>query len=340
MTWFESLTGVTELDPDQVRSNFTLDGTNLISRVNGKNLTCGWLETPSLKELRERVRLSGINSGRLTVQELVANVQDLHTQRINAGSVFQVASQFNLLEMTSPNFTPEHGIGIYERDPTQGPACAIACGAGTIFRNYFTDLSGHFGQTETHQIDCLEDIGTALGNSQNELWEMRNGYALVTENGLKKISSRLRSASEDDRDILRQKLRIGLQWDTQVTLGSSEHLVSQIFCSALPVSYCDVPSHLWADFAQFVLESTYEATICAAALNSLRTGNPKVFLTLVGGGAFGNRIDWIIDGIERVLDLYRNLPLEIAIVSYGRTNQSIQLLVNQYNNRYERKKLL
>jgi len=168
MTWFESLTGVTELNPDQVRSNFTSDGTNLISNVNGKHLTCGQLETSNLKELRERVRLSGINSGILTVQELVANVQDLHTQRINAGSVFQVASQFNLLEMISPNFTPEHGIGIYERDPTQGPACAIACGAGTIFRNYFTDLSGRLGQTETHQIDCLEDIGTALGNSQNE----------------------------------------------------------------------------------------------------------------------------------------------------------------------------
>jgi len=169
---------------------------------------------------------------------------------------------------------------------------------------------------------------------------MRNGYALVTENGLKKISDQLRSASEGNRDLLRQKLRIGLQWDTQVTLGSSEHLVSQIFCSALPVSYCNLPSHLWSDFAQLVLESTYEATICAAALNSLRTGNPKVYLTLVGGGAFGNRIDWIIDGIERALNLYRNLPLEIAIVSYGKTSQSIQLLVNRYNNSYGRKKLL
>ncbi len=50
--------------------------------------------------------------------------------------MFQVASQFNLLEMISPNVTPDDGIGIYENDPTQGPACAIACGAGTIYRNY------------------------------------------------------------------------------------------------------------------------------------------------------------------------------------------------------------
>jgi hypothetical protein len=31
----------------------------------------------------------------------------LHTNVSNAGSLFQVASQFNLLEMVSPNYTPE-----------------------------------------------------------------------------------------------------------------------------------------------------------------------------------------------------------------------------------------
>jgi hypothetical protein len=59
-----------------------------------------------------------------------------------AGALFQVASQFNLLEMVSPEITPEHGVTRYQHDRTQGPACAIAAGAATIYRNYFAPISG------------------------------------------------------------------------------------------------------------------------------------------------------------------------------------------------------
>ncbi len=86
--------------------------------------------------------------------------------------------------MVSPDVTPEHGVGIYENDFTQGPACAIAAGAGTIYRNYFAVISDQVGQSARNQIDCLADIGVALGNSEQELWEMRNGYALASREGL------------------------------------------------------------------------------------------------------------------------------------------------------------
>jgi hypothetical protein len=36
--------------------------------------------------------------------------------------------------MVSPRVTPEDGVGIYDLDRTQGPACAVAAGAGTIYR--------------------------------------------------------------------------------------------------------------------------------------------------------------------------------------------------------------
>ena len=131
--WFEALTGFTEKSPQQVRTNITVEGSTLKSLVNGKVFVCGELETPSLAELRERVRSRRSQVGRISVREIVANVQQLHTDDSNAGSLFQVASQFNLLEMVSPSVTPEYGVGIYENDRTQGPACAIAAGAGTIY---------------------------------------------------------------------------------------------------------------------------------------------------------------------------------------------------------------
>ena len=332
MTWFETLTGFAERSPQQVRENMTVDGELLKSHVNGKVMICGQLETPSLAELRERVLKSGYPKGKITLQEVVANVQDLHINEVNANSLFQVASQFNLLEMTSPNVTPEYGVGIYENDFTQGPACAVAAGAGTIYRNYFVKVNGQIGQSATNQIDCLKDIGAALGNQDNRLWEMRNGYALPSRSGLAEISNRLEALNEKEFDELRKLLRIGIQWHTQVTLNDCKHKVSQAYCSALPVAYSDRFSDLWTKFAQLVLEASYEATICSAILNWRKNGNNKLFLTLLGGGAFGNQIDWIVAAIQRALNIYKNVELDVAIVSYGSSKPYIQKLVSQYKS--------
>jgi hypothetical protein len=103
--------------------------------------------------------------------------------------------------------------------------------------------------------------------------------------------------------------------------------VSQAYCSALPVAYSQHPASLWAEFAQLVLEASYEATICTAILNAVKTGNNKLFLTLLGGGAFGNKTDWIVSSIKRAFDLHKNADLDVSIVSYGSPTPCIQELV-------------
>lgn len=331
MTWFEALMGFDERSPSQVRANIVAEGETLTSLANQRRFVCGQLETPSLGALRGRVGKRQRSAGKLRIREIVADVSTLHADKVNAGSLFQVASQFNLLEMASPDVPPERGVGIYEGDFTQGPACAVACGAGTIYRNYFANVSGQIGQSTTHQIDCLADIGAALGNPEAQLWEMRNGYALASPAGLVEISRRLGAMSEGDRDRLRQLLQVGVQWNTQVTVENSEHLVTQAYCSALPVAYSKHPCELWEGFARLILEASYEATICTAILNSLNTGNNRVFLTLLGGGAFGNKIGWIIEAIVRVLKLYAGWNLEIAIVSYGESKEPVRQLVERFS---------
>jgi hypothetical protein len=89
--WFEELTGFREASPQQVRDNLIVDGETLKSRVSGRRLICGRLETPSLTELRERVR-SANNGGTLAIREVVADVTALHADKSLAGSLFQVAS--------------------------------------------------------------------------------------------------------------------------------------------------------------------------------------------------------------------------------------------------------
>ncbi len=317
MSWFENLTGCVEESPESVQKHLFIDGQRLHSRLNGKSWQCGELETPTLAQLRQRVSHIKRDLAPISVRNVVGNVQHLHLNRANENAVFQVASQFNLLEMTSPRVTPECGVGIYEHDFTQGPACAIAAGAGTIYRNYFVDINGRIGQTADNQIDCLSGIAKLLDNSKQRLWKMANGYALPSAEGLEEINRKLESMDEAALDTVRQALQIGLHWDTQVTLGDASHTVSQAYCSAMPVAYTNHTKELWAPLAKLVLEAAYEATICAAILNGDRNRNNRLFLTRLGGGAFGNNPDWITNAISRSLELYSDSGLDVAIVSYG-----------------------
>jgi len=317
MSWFENLTGCVGESPESVREHLFIDGQRLHSRLNGKSWLCGELETQTLAQLRQRVLNTKYDLAPISVRNVVGNVQHLHLNRANENAVFQVASQFNLLEMTSPRVTPECGVGIYEHDFTQGPACAIAAGAGTIYRNYFVDINGRIGQTADNQIDCLSGIAKLLDNSKQRLWKMVNGYALPSAEGLEEINRKLESMDEAALDTVRQALQIGLHWDTQVTLGDASHTVSQAYCSAMPVAYTPHTKELWAPLAKLVLEAAYEATICSAILNVDRNRNNRLFLTRLGGGAFGNNPDWITDAISRSLELYSDSGLDVAIVSYG-----------------------
>ncbi len=331
MTWFRQMTGVDETSPQAVREMIQLRGSQLVSVANNSSYQFGRLEIPTLAELRERSRDVETSPSKIRVREVVADVQNLHLDTVNTGALFQVASQFNLLEMVGPERTPEDGIGIYELDRTQGPACAIACGAGTIYRNYFVPVNGQIGQTATNQIDCLADIGAALGNQDSRLWQMENGYALPSQAGLAEISQRLLSANEQQLDELRSLLRIGVQWDTQVTLRNSQHVVTQAYCSAMPVTYTGHSTSAWKPFAKFVLEAAYEATLCAGILNARATGNRTVFLTLLGGGAFGNMTEWISDAIRHALSVHRHADLDVAIVSHGTSREFVRTLAKEYS---------
>ena len=229
--------------------------------------------------------------------------------------------------MISPQVTPEGGVRIYENDPTQGPACAIACGAGTIYRNYFVNLDGQTGQTANKQIDCLADLGAALGNCNGKLWKMQNGYALPSFEGLEEVHARLSSMSEAQLDELRSLLRVGVHSDVQVTIDDCKHTETQVYCSALPVAYSHHSTELWQPFAKLILEAAYEATFCTAAINATRSENNRLFLTLLGGGAFGNSEDWIISAISRSLALLQDADLDVRIVSFRRSNPNVRRLV-------------
>ncbi len=332
MTWFEKLVGFKEIEPAQVRNNLVLKDNHLTSKINHKCYKCGVFELSTLEALRSSTSPLESYQKKIHISETVGDVQELHKDLENKGAIFQAASQFNLLEMISSRITPEQGIGIYENDKTQGPACAIACGAGTIYRNYFVNVGNQIGQTSECQIDCLEDIGNELKNDSLFLWEMSNGYALTSQEGLKYISAYIENLSKEQYEKLKGKLKIGLQWNAEVTVSPHKHTVSQAYCSALPIAYSDIETKYWEPFARLILEATYEATFYAAAKNYKNTGNQQLFLTLVGGGAFGNELNWIFNAVEKSINKFKNIPIDVKIVTYDQSDQKVKEFVNKLDS--------
>lgn len=337
MDWFEKLTGFREAGYDETRAQLAVEDGRMVSRINGASYGIGELELVSLQALRERAKSAGNQPGRVKTSVVTGDVRRMHRSPENSGALFQVASQFNLLEMVSPDVTPEHGVTRYQSDPTQGPACAIAAGAATIYRNYFAPIAGSQGQTARRQLDGLADLGEALSSATklpvDDLWTMRNGYALGTQTGLDAIGRHLGTLTTDQIDVLRGKLRIGIHHDVEVTeaAGPDRPRVSQSFCSALPVAYSRVPPAHWKPFAVLVLEAAYEATMWATVLNAQRGTSNVIFLTLLGGGAFGNHGSWIHAAMRRALKLMTAYDLDVRLVSYGMPSKEIVAIAEEFS---------
>ena len=340
---------------------------------NGRRFFPGVFEEVSLAEIRRRVdNLKMSNSGSresedkprkslLSLRNLYeTDVRDLFTQKdLAAGSLFQVASQFNYLEFVHAGVTPEHGITGYLFDKTQGPACAMACAAGTLWRNYFVKVrpgteaegSDSFQRGQTHhcQFNGLSDVAADLNaalESATEISSTANDDSLNICNGYsscknpRRINGIVGTLSEVDRDAFRGKMKFGIQWKTEVTDAISRHIknpetkkwenikervdhrVSQIFCSALALSK---DNEIWQPLAELVLEAAYEATLGLAALNQQTPGASKnVFLTFLGAGAFGNETEWILRAIRRALILYQDFDLNVYFVHFGRRGELIE----------------
>jgi hypothetical protein len=101
MDWFERLTGFREKSYADTKAKLVVDNGDLRSLVNGKSYRTGALELVSLRDLRERVKQTCPPSAKSKVSAITGDIRRMHRSPENAGALFQVASQFNLLEMIS-----------------------------------------------------------------------------------------------------------------------------------------------------------------------------------------------------------------------------------------------
>jgi len=199
MDWFERLTSFAEGPYEETKGRLSVVEGRLRCIGTEHSHAVGTLTLPSLSDLRAEADKVAM-PGRLRLSIVEATAGACTACLRTAARYSRVASQFNMLEMVGPRVTPEDGVTRYAFDRTQGPACAMAAGAATIYRSYLVPVAGGIGQTADRQLDGLADLGAALaehlGPRKAPLWTMRNGYALATEEGLAAITVILHEADD------------------------------------------------------------------------------------------------------------------------------------------------
>jgi len=82
------------------------------------------------------------------------------------------------------------------------------------------------------------------------LWEVQNGYLFPTAASIGIVNKYLNTLPSDKITELQNLMEIGIQWNTEVTIGNSNHLVHQAFCSACPVSYSNLSDGQWENLGK------------------------------------------------------------------------------------------
>jgi hypothetical protein len=319
MDWFTQLFGFPETDYEGTQRAFRVEGTRLRSLANQRTFEIGAFSAPSLGELRACTAEDWGTRSTLT-HEVIGDSLEVQGQSWVAGDLFQVASQFNALEFSAPDITPEQGITRYGDDPTQGPACALAAAPATLYRNYFLPLGDSVGQRASRQLNLLAGLAAALPGGP--YWTVKNGYTHSTVSQLEALH---RLWPTLDQEALRDTLRIGLQTSIEVVFATRFteltqcHTISQAFCAAISCGYTHLPNKLWEPLARLILEAAYEGTLRAAARDrQVGQGSGRAWLTLVGAGVFANERQWIFDALARAIDQTAHLGLDIRLCHHQR----------------------
>jgi hypothetical protein len=298
--WFQDLFGFMETE-ENVRNYFQVEGEKLISRKNNRVFQMGEFSTPSISELKSLLnqKINQYNSvmenslkskslsGPVEIKQIpVVGALELHA--LYPLATLQAASQFNCLEFASSNVIPEEGITDYVHDRTQGPACAVACAAGTVYRNYFLPLPSvngntglpqyQIGQTENLQLNTLAKLEELVNNNHHQYWRVKNGYINSrSADNLEQFNLYFDNLDESQINELRDAIKLGWQRNVGVTFDDRIQIipednkitVNQVYCSAVSCGYSAWKSSAWETLAVLVLEALYEGTLYAAAISMI-----------------------------------------------------------------------
>ena len=97
---------------------------------------------------------------------------------------------------------------------------------------------------------------------------------------------------------------------------------------------------IWEPIATAILEGAYEGTLLAGVILSRhRKCRIKIYLTLLGNGAFGNPTLWVYRAIEKALNKFKNENIDVYLVHYMRKPKDIFIkLEEKFKRRHKSKR--
>jgi hypothetical protein len=316
--WFSYITGLSEpefrkMDKSQIFKKNEQGYLDLYHHTTGKPTMCGQLSILRVEDListlpdtitpEKSVPIEIITREDNDAESIrfvdVAYYQSVYGSTGTSDTVFQVASNFNGIEAINDDIYPDvqSFVEQYIYDRTQGPVASISAGGAAIARvhaAFFDTSEKDWMQTKEHQINIIEEL--------HEYLPTHNGYIRFSGNE-KELPQ-----SDKEKDELFRKMHVCYHENVQVTSGhrtaqSIEILkkpkyIDQVFCAAINIHqgesgrFNKTLPHI-NDSCQFILNSAYNSTYLVTVAKKKK----HLYLTLIGGGAFGNSRKWIFDAI-------------------------------------------
>ena len=148
--WFERLTGFREDGYESTRRRLAVEGDELVSTVNGKALRHRQAEPADAGRASPAREPSGTAQFGARADRRCARCTPTRSSPAHCSRSRHSSTCWRCRRSTSPGT----GVAGYAGDHTQGPACAMAAGAATIYRNYFIARRGRIGQTAERQLNA------------------------------------------------------------------------------------------------------------------------------------------------------------------------------------------
>lgn len=227
-------------------------------------------------------------------------------------SMFQVASNFNGIEAVEESAPPESEefTTNYIYDQTQGPGASVSAGPAAIARVYAAFYNEgkrpyEWSQRGENQIKMLEDV--------SDYYRVTNGYVVNSENNVDLTKHHITEGDDTTINEVAKKVKLCVHTNVDVVFGAryyndddddvmavlkDPHRINQVFTAAMNLHQGpngkanqilpDSPAK-----SRALLRAAYMGTY----LSAINTGCEVLYLTLIGGGAFGNSIKIIFDEI-------------------------------------------
>lgn len=311
--------------------NYTLNG----YRVGNFNVTTVdelEKENPTKRSSKKGTisLIEGTNTSQTSSFRRMVDIGHLQSLPENRNAVFQVASDFDALEATS--FTQDSRnvmLTSYGRDLTQGPSACISAFPALVFRRYFAKRVQSMESEEKGKNS--DNDGDEFYNLLSKLMEEYKEGELpfeLTKAGYIKFKRNCKGPESDSY----KKVGVGIHEGIQVTHGfrvdfdhhkklcpskSEKQIIHQVFTSTTDLklaNYTLASKDAVIEWTKQLLFAAYEGTIRAA----IRLNSEKVYLTMVGCGAFRNNPLWVFDAINNVKQLIIDHGLQVYLIYYKR----------------------